>query len=58
MRTVTVENVVKFLWEDIICRHGIFVRLVIDGGLENKGLVTELAKKYKIKRVIVSTYYP
>ena len=30
------ELVVKFLWEDIICRYGCFERLVIDGGFENK----------------------
>jgi hypothetical protein len=44
-------SVAKFLWEDVVCRHGCFGRLVIDGGLENKGYVTAFTKKYGIERV-------
>ena len=51
-------SVAKFLWEDVICRHGCFGRLVIDGGPENKGYVTAFAEKYGIERVQVSAYHP
>jgi hypothetical protein len=37
--------------EDVVCRHGCFRRLVINGGLENKGQVTAFTKKYSIERV-------
>lgn len=32
--------------------------MIIDGGLKNKDTVAELAKKYGIKKVVVSTYHP
>ena len=50
-------SVAKFLWEDVICRHGCFGRLIVDGGPENKDLVEELAERYGIKRVQVSAYH-
>lgn len=50
--------VAQFLYEDIICRHGIFQKLVVDGGPENKGLTKDLAEKYGIRRVVVSAYHP
>ena len=43
--------VARFLWEDVVCRHGCFGRLIVDGGLENKKHVTAFTKKYGIKRV-------
>lgn len=48
----------RFLWEDVVCRHGIFSKLVVDGGPENKDLVAVLAEKYNIRRVVVSAYHP
>jgi hypothetical protein len=50
--------VAKFLWEDVVCRHGCFGRLVVDGGPENKRHVAEFTKKYGIERVQVSAYHP
>ena len=47
-----------FLWEDVICRHDCFGKLIINRGLENKDTVAELAERYGIKKVIVSAYYP
>ena len=43
--------VARFLWEDVVCRHRCFGRLVVDGGPENKKHVTAFTKKYGIKRV-------
>jgi hypothetical protein len=53
----TLATVAKFLWEDVVCRHGCFSRLVIDGGPENKGYVAAFTAKYRIKRVQVSVYH-
>ena len=54
----TAQNVARFLWEDVICRHGCFGKLIVDGGPENKDAVIELANRYGIKRVVVSAYHP
>jgi len=55
---ITSKHIAKFIFEDIICRHGCFRRLLYDGGTENKGAVTVLAEQYGIKRIVTSTYYP
>jgi hypothetical protein len=47
-----------FLYKDVIYRHRVFKRLVVDRGLENKALVKELARKYGIYRLVVSSYHP
>ena len=47
-----------FLYEDVIYRHRVFKRLVVNGGPENKALVKELARKYGIYRLIVLSYHP
>jgi hypothetical protein len=44
------------LWEDIVCRHGIFGRLVIDRGPKNKDLIMQFVTDYGIKRVVISPY--
>jgi hypothetical protein len=49
--------VAKFLWEDIVCRHGCFSKLVINRGPENKGYVAAFTAKYGIKQVQVFVYY-
>ena len=58
LRTLSSRAVADFLWEDVICRHGCFGKLVIDGGSENKDAVAELAERYRVKRVVVSAYHP
>ena len=58
LHSATAKNVAKFLWEDVICRHGCFGKLIVDGGPENKDQVIELANRYAIKRVVVSAYHP
>lgn len=47
----------NFVWQDIICCYSYFGKLIIDDRSKNKDSVAELAKKYRIKKVIVSTYY-
>jgi hypothetical protein len=52
----TAEEVADFIWEEIICRHGVFGRLVIDGGPENQGIAAAFVKKYGIERIQISAY--
>ena len=56
LSNATSETVSKFIWEDIICRHGCFGKLICDGGPENKAHVKYLAEKYGIQRIVVSAY--
>ena len=49
LQSADVKSIAKFLWEDIICWHGIPESIVMDGGPENWGVVEELMVKYKIK---------
>lgn len=51
------KNVSKFIFEDIICRHSMPLRLVSDGGPENKALTDELLARYGIKHTWTSAYH-
>ena len=42
----TAQNVAKFLYEEVICRHGCPGRIVVDGGSENKGVTEALLESY------------
>jgi len=42
------ENVMKFLWEKIICQHECFQKLIYDEESENKNVIKVLAEKYEI----------
>jgi hypothetical protein len=52
------KNVAKFLYEEVIARHGCPRRIVVDGGSENKGFVEELLDAFRIRRIGVSAYHP
>ncbi len=54
----TSAQVVKFLYEDVLCCHGVFDVLVTDRGPENKGFLAKLVKTYGIRHVITSAYHP
>ena len=58
LRDRNASAVAKFLWEDIVCRFGLYGKLVVDGGTENKGLVTALTERYGIRRIQTSGYHP
>jgi hypothetical protein len=51
-------SVAKFVYEDVIVRHGCPRRIVVDGGSENKGFVEELLDAFRIRRVEISAYHP
>ena len=52
------KSVAKFLFEDVICRHGCPQRIVMDGGSENKKVTKALLKHYRIKQIDISAYHP
>jgi hypothetical protein len=52
------KNVAKFLYEDVIARHGCPRRIVEDGGSENKGFVEELLNTFRVRRIEISAYHP
>ena len=52
------RNVAKFIYEDVICRHGCPQRIVMDGGRENLDLTQELLVHYRIQRLDISPYHP
>jgi len=55
--SATLAVVAKFLWEDVVCRHKCFSKLVINKGPENKRYVATFTAKYRIKQVQVFAYY-
>lgn len=58
MRTLSYRVVADFLWEDVICCHGCFGKLIIHGSSENKNAVAELDQRYGVIKVVVSAYHP
>src|SRR2546429_3396256 len=59
MKDATAENVVKFIYEGIICRHGCSKIIMSDRGthFRNK-LVDVLCRKFEIKHKLSSPYHP
>ena len=51
-------SVATFIYEDIICRHGLPQRIVLDGGSENLSLTKILLERYRIKNIHISAYHP
>src|SRR5437763_9548431 len=59
MKNATATNVVKFIYEVIICRHGCPKIILLDRGthFRNK-LVEELCEKFEIKHKLSAPYHP
>ncbi len=47
----------KFLWKDVICKHDCFEKLIVNDESENKEIFDELVQRYRIKKMITSSYY-
>jgi hypothetical protein len=47
----------KFLWEDVICKHDCFEKLIVNDESKNKEILDELVKRYRIKKMITSNYH-
>src|SRR6266480_215588 len=59
MREATAKNVVQFLYEGIICRHGCPKIILSDRGTHFKNeLVEQLCDKFKINHKLSSPYHP
>jgi len=58
LRENTAQNVMKFLYEEVICRHGCPGRIVVDGRTENKSVAEALLTNYRIQRTVISAYHP
>ncbi|KAJ2891752.1 pol protein [Zalerion maritima] len=56
LREATAGQVANFVWQDIICRHGMCGKLVVDGGPENRGFLDKLAKRIGLAKTTVSAY--
>src|SRR5204863_7425765 len=52
------KNVAKFIYEEVICRHGCPKRIVMDGGAENMDLTKDLLEKHRIQGTVISAYHP
>ena len=46
-----------FIYENIICRHECFERLIINDNSENKKRIKILVQNYHIKRLIISVFH-
>ena len=57
IRVAIAETVTKFIYEDILYRYDYVSRFVMSKDSKNKRLIKILVEKYKIKRIIVSTYH-
>jgi len=57
LEKVNSENVSKFIYEEVICRHGCPQRMVLDGGSENLDLTKALLERYKIRKMVISSYH-
>lgn len=57
LSSATSELVAQFLYKDIICRYGLFRKMVVDGGPENKDMTEALTNRYNIRRVVTSAYH-
>lgn len=48
----------KFLFKDVVTRHGCSGKVACDGGPENNKCTKDLLAKYRIPRIVVSAYSP
>ena len=58
LQNAMAANIANFLYTKIIYRHGLFDKLVIDEGLENKERVNQAIKLLSLNKVTTSAYHP
>lgn len=56
MRNPTGKKVANFVWKELICRHGVFGEIRVDGGPEFKAEVITELRKLGAGRRIISAY--
>jgi hypothetical protein len=52
------RNVSRFIFEEVICRHGCPRRIIMDRGMENLNLTKDLLGNYRIQQMLISAYHP
>ena len=58
-KDMTAETTAKFIFEDIICKHGLFYKMISDQGTNFESqVIEELLKLLKIKRMRSTSYHP
>ncbi|GBC49115.1 putative integrase core domain protein [Rhizophagus irregularis DAOM 181602=DAOM 197198] len=59
VKEATAKEVSKFIYEDIICRHGCPMKILSDRGSHfNNEMIKELMEKFKIKWNFSTSYHP
>ena len=51
-------NVAKFIYEDVLCRHGCPLRIIMNEDTENLDLTKGLLEHYRIQQTFISAYHP
>ena len=51
------KNIIKFVEKELVCYYNKYKILIINRGSKNKLLISNLIKKFGIKRKITSAYY-
>jgi hypothetical protein len=47
----------KFFWKNVICKHDCFEKLIVNDESENKEIFDEFVQRYRIKKMITSSYH-
>ena len=59
IKEATADEVAKFIYEDIICRHGCPYKILSDRGSHfNNQIIKELTEKFEIKHNLSTPYHP
>ena len=59
VKEATAKEVSKFIYEDIICRHGCPMKILSDRGSHfNNEMIKDLMEKFKIKWNFSTSYHP
>src|ERR1043165_8569891 len=59
LKEINAREISKFIYEDIICRHGYPQKILTDRGTHfNNQLVKGLVEKFKVKHGFSSPYHP
>ena len=58
LKETNANRVAQFIWEDIICRHGVPHEIVIDFGPEMRTELRDFLKSYGVHVVSISAYHP
>jgi hypothetical protein len=59
LKSANARSIARFIFKEVICRYGVFLELVMDGGPENdNAIVSKLVSMYGIRYIIPSAFNP